>query len=130
RVMRLLERMRRIGLRGTVRDVFEHPVLRDLASVVSGRAQPSVQVPVNPIASAEGAITPAMVTMLDLTQEQIDRIVSTVTGGASNLQDIYPLAPFQEGVLFHHLLSERGDAYVSPLLFEARSRRDLDALVQ
>ncbi|PKD39522.1 non-ribosomal peptide synthetase, partial [Methylomonas sp. Kb3] len=77
-------------------------------------------------------ITPDMLTLIDLSQQQIDSIVEQVPQGATNIQDIYPLAPLQEGILFHHLLDTQGDTYLlrTVLSFENRDFLDqfLDAL--
>lgn len=73
-------------------------------------------------------LTPQMLPLVQLEQRQIDAIVHTVPGGAKNVQDIYPLSPSQEGVLFHRLLSETGDAYVLSTLFQLRSRAEIGAL--
>jgi amino acid adenylation domain-containing protein len=70
-----------------------------------------------------------MLTLVELDQKQIDTIVRTVPGGAKNVQDIYPLTPLQEGMLFHHLLNEQSDAYVVSTLLELQSRAQLDALI-
>ncbi|MEW5930636.1 MAG: amino acid adenylation domain-containing protein, partial [Gemmatimonadota bacterium] len=121
--IRLIERMRRVGLYLDVRALFTTPVLAELALAV-GRAPLEVEVPANRIPEGCASLTPEMLPLVELGQEEIDRIVAGVTGGAANVQDVYPLAPLQEGILFHHLLSQEGDPYLlsSVTEFDTRAR--------
>ncbi len=71
-----------------------------------------VAIPPNLIETETAVITPEMLPLIDLTQEDIDHIVEEVPGGVSNIQDIYALTPLQDGILFHHLLASQGDPYL------------------
>ncbi|MES2937942.1 MAG: amino acid adenylation domain-containing protein [Pseudomonadota bacterium] len=87
-------------------------------------------VPPNAIAAGARAITPAMLPLVRLTQAQVDRVVATVPGGAANLQDIYPLAPLQEGILLHHQTAARGDMYIETAVIPFESRAQVDTFVR
>ncbi|WP_346833897.1 amino acid adenylation domain-containing protein [Pseudomonas koreensis] len=118
----LIERMRQIDLAADVRVLFNQPTLAALAAAVgSGR---EIEVPANRIPPGCTRITPDMLSLTELDQASIERVVATVPGGAANVQDIYPLAPLQEGILYHHLSAEQGDPYLlqSRLIFDSVER--------
>ncbi|MBJ2215670.1 amino acid adenylation domain-containing protein [Pseudomonas carnis] len=118
----LIERMRQVGLSADVRVLFSQPSLAALAAAVgSGR---EIVVPANGIPTGGIQITPSMLSLVQLTPQAIARIVASVPGGAANIQDIYPLAPLQEGILYHHISAEQGDPYLlqSRMAFDTAER--------
>ncbi|MCC8415596.1 AMP-binding protein, partial [Photorhabdus laumondii] len=122
--VRMVERLRNAGLTLAVRDLFQSPVLSEFAQTV-GQSQ-AVIVPANIMTPAITALTPEMLPLIDLTQSEIDHIVAQVPGGVANIQDIYGLSPLQDGILFHHLLANKGDPYlfVSKMVFADRALLD------
>ena len=130
-VVQMLERLRRTGLSIEVRDVFGSPTLASMArSLVFGAAR-LTEVPPNRIPTRCDALTPQMLPLAELNVEQINHIVRAVPGGSRNIQDIYPLAPLQEGILFHHRLNEqKGDAYVLMKLLALPTRQCLDRFIR
>ena len=108
--VRLMERLRRVGLGVEIRTMFTTPTLSALAATLGSHRE--VVVPPNAITRDTEAITPAELPLITLEQEDIDRIVEQVPGGVANIQDIYALSPLQEGILFHHLLATAGDPYL------------------
>ena len=111
-----------------MRALFTTRTLAELAASM-GRESTDVVVPPNGIVEGTSRITPEMLPLVSLTQGAIDGIVTQVPGGASNVQDIYPLAPLQEGILFHHLLARQGDTYLTPWLVAFATRESLESFL-
>src|SRR5262249_61449576 len=89
-----------------------------------------IEVPGNRIPPGCTAITPEMLPLVELSQEEIGAIVGSVRGGGGNVQDIYPLAPLQEGILFHHLMGGEGDPYILGNLYSFDSRQRLESYLE
>ncbi|WP_431262114.1 amino acid adenylation domain-containing protein [Roseateles chitinivorans] len=134
--IQLQARLRQAGWRLEMRELFLHPRLADFAAAIA-RPSPDVAtiddsaatIPVGCV-----ALEPGMLPLIDLDADELRRIEAAIPGGAANIQDLYPLAPLQEGMLFHHLMQEQGDAYVISLLLRfdspARLLRFIEALNQ
>ncbi len=123
----LIERLRRHGWQVDVRSLFGTPTLSSLAANL--QTTRSVIVPPNRIGADCPRITPELLPLADLTQAEIDLVVDSVEGGAANVQDIYPLAPLQEGLLFHHLTDPEHDPYLQHTLLSCATRAHLDRVL-
>ncbi|MCF5741321.1 amino acid adenylation domain-containing protein, partial [Pseudomonas syringae] len=126
----LIDRLRKQGLNLSVSNVFTAPSVREMAHAISQNTQTLFHAPANRIPAGCTQLTPDMLPLVELSAAQIDLIAAAVPGGAANIQDIYPLAPLQQGILFHYLLDHEGDAYLVRSMIEFDSRARLDAFLE
>lgn len=117
--VQMISKLQRLGYSLSVRALFDTPALPVLAQSVSVHSE--IAIPPNRITHEVDRITPEHLPLIDLTQTEIDHITQHVSGGHLNIQDIYPLSPLQDGILFHHLMAKTGDPY---LLYMATSFPD------
>ncbi|GAB3038737.1 hypothetical protein GCM10027285_23520 [Oleiagrimonas citrea] len=123
--VRLLARMRQANLLADVRTLFATPTLSALAATIGGD-ETAVVVPENLIPADATEITPDMLSLVELTSAELQSVIDSVPGGAANVQDIYPLTPLQEGMLFHYMMATDSDPYQvrGQATFESRTHLD------
>ncbi|MCI0998240.1 condensation domain-containing protein, partial [Pseudomonas corrugata] len=131
--VQLVEQLRVDGWAIDVRTLFGAPTVGALAAILAEHGEtPAAPLDVSASSLPAGCtrITPDLLPLVDLTQAQIDRIVANVEGGAANVQDIYPLAPLQEGLFFHYLLQDQGDTYLLHTTLAFDQETGLDAFCE
>ena len=132
-LIELVDRLARQGWRVEPEVLFNESTIAALALAIEARsdARPRglhSRTPANGIAPDCVRITPDMLPLVSLDQPQVNAIAARVPGGAANIQDIYPLAPLQEGILVHHR-SCAGDAYVLRALLALQDPEQVDRFV-
>ncbi|KAK9763050.1 hypothetical protein K7432_010635 [Basidiobolus ranarum] len=126
--VQMIERLSRLNLKISIRTLFEKPTLCELAQTLQRR---EVVIPPRLIKPGIEKITPDLLSLVNLSQTEIDYITEVIPGGVANIQDIYGLTPLQDGILFHHLLAAKGDPYkgdpylvITQMTFENRKLLD------
>ena len=104
------ERLRSHRLHLDVGTLFAAPTLAEAAAAARPLQEP-VEEPAVAIPPGCSRITSAMLPLVRLEEDQIERICRAIPGGAANIQDIYPLTALQEGILFHSRLEQDNDPY-------------------
>jgi amino acid adenylation domain-containing protein len=127
-VVKLISLAQEVGLSITAAQLFQSATLADLSASADDPMQKytNFNAPDNLIPVNCRKITADMLPLITLNESQIANVVSRVQGGDANIQDIYPLAPLQHGILFHHMMSEGSDPYVTPMMFRLENRALLD----
>ncbi|MFT5756391.1 MAG: amino acid adenylation domain-containing protein [Alteromonadaceae bacterium] len=128
--IKLLDKIRQGGWQVQVKTLFSQPMLKHFASAIQCTADDKTwDVPANRIPDNCQKIIPSMLSLVTLTTRQINEISQQIPDGVSNIQDIYPLTPLQEGILFHHLLQQQGDAYITKNLMRFADRNTLECFI-
>ena len=125
--IQLIGKLQAKGWQVTARQVFSDPTLGALAKHVRPY-RADYAVPENPITAKTVEITPDMLPLVEqISEPQLERLIDRIPGGVPNIQDVYPLAPLQEGMLFHNRMQAGArDPYMSSsiLSFGTKGKRD------
>ncbi|WP_258308146.1 condensation domain-containing protein, partial [Cupriavidus plantarum] len=108
-----------IVINGMVRDgalTFDLAFAEPGLSVFAPQLQRALEdIVVHCMATPPGALTPSDVPLSGLTQAQLDRLPDANRADRADIDDIYPLAPMQQGMLFHALYAPETAVYVNQM---------------
>ncbi|MFJ8663640.1 amino acid adenylation domain-containing protein [Streptomyces sp. NPDC093795] len=78
------------------------------------------------LADGAGGVTPSDFPLASLTQAEVDRLA----GDGRQVEDIYPLTPMQQGMLFHTLLEPDSSSYFEQIMFGLDGVTDIQGLAR
>ncbi|WP_420029615.1 non-ribosomal peptide synthase/polyketide synthase [Pseudomonas parafulva] len=87
---------------------FEVQTIEDLADAYGAQLQALIE---HCLAPDAGGVTPSDFPLASLDQAQLDQLAVP----AANLEDIYPLSPMQQGMLFHSLYEQGSGDYLNQM---------------
>ncbi|MFG0865548.1 non-ribosomal peptide synthase/polyketide synthase [Pseudomonas sp. FYR_7] len=87
---------------------FEVQTIKDLADAYGAQLQALIE---HCLAPDAGGVTPSDFPLASLDQAQLDQLAVP----AANLEDIYPLSPMQQGMLFHSLYEQGSGDYLNQM---------------
>ncbi|MCB4762157.1 MAG: AMP-binding protein, partial [Sulfurovum sp.] len=125
----MINRLNKIGLNISIQDIFASPSIVNMTIKLQEYSQVKLDVPENLIPNNCNHITPDMLPLLTISQDEIDKVIKVCQGGVKNIQDIYPLSSLQEGMLFHHRLNTEFDAYILPTLLVFHKIDDFNSII-
>lgn len=103
----------------SITELAEHFTDTFKECIASGAAKPA-----SPEVTSGQALTPSDLTLVDLSQKQIDHIIDTSPG---LVETVWPLSPLQEGVYFQTRYSSTA-IYIVQNIFDVQEPLDVNAL--
>ncbi|WP_174171043.1 non-ribosomal peptide synthetase [Pseudoalteromonas sp. JC28] len=130
--MELISKAKRKGIIIEARHLFSVNTLAELADVVSVNEGEKrlYQAPKNKELQDGESLKPEHLTLVNLSNSELESIAKLVPKGIDNIQDIYPLSPVQEGFLFHYMLGADVDPYILNSVIELPQTTSLSTLQQ
>ncbi|MBE0361901.1 hypothetical protein PULV_a4233 [Pseudoalteromonas ulvae UL12] len=118
--MQVLSRLKTAGYELDVRTFFAQPILSEMAKHLREANHNNDTVDFQKVLQSR----------VTLSQKEREIIYSKVPGGQANVEGIYPLAPLQEGILFHHMMSKGSDLYVTPMHYSFDSKQQMLSFIE
>ncbi|WP_052380037.1 MULTISPECIES: non-ribosomal peptide synthetase [unclassified Pseudoalteromonas] len=131
-IMKLNASLKAKGFDVSISELFKAENLQQMAKLLVDNTEINQEDISSKIPDICDCVTPQMIDLAALSQDEIIAISNRLPGGMANIQDIYPLAPLQEGILFIHKLSEakQADPFISPSIFELKNEQDLSTFIK
>jgi amino acid adenylation domain-containing protein len=132
--IQVVARANRAGLSLNPQQIFENPTIAELSRVadqsrafLAGQGGMASHVPIISTSlenRTTGEYRPSDFPRIDISQDDLDDIV--IRSGRKVIEDIYPLTPLQEGMVFHTLAAPRSGVYINQHRFTLQG--DLDVI--